>query len=113
MVVAFAVFLVTVGSFSCVPIITNYLVECFIDYPMEASMASTFFRIAWGLTVPFYINQWVAAVGVGWSYGMMALFAFGSFVSILILMFKGGTIRQLSFARVASTEEGEKVVEAK
>jgi hypothetical protein len=112
MVLAFAVFLVTVGSFSSVPIIANYLVECFVEYPMEASMASTFYRIIWGLTVPFYIDQWVDAVGIGWSYGMMAFFALGSTALVLILILKGHNIRQFSFSRLPSSEEGEKVIKS-
>jgi hypothetical protein len=113
MLIAFSVFLVTVGSFSCVPIIANYLVECFINFPMEAAMSSTFFRIVWGLTVPFYINEWVDAVGIGWCYGMMAFFSLGSFAFVLILMLKGHSIRQFSFTRVASSEDGEVIVDSR
>ena len=111
MVLAFASFLVTIGSFSTVPILANYVVECFIDYPVDAAMSNTLFRIVWGLSIPFYINEWAAEVGVGWAYGIMAFMALGATGFIAILMLGGHQVRELSFARVKSSEEGSKIIE--
>ncbi|OJJ47980.1 hypothetical protein ASPZODRAFT_115343 [Penicilliopsis zonata CBS 506.65] len=111
MVLALAVFLVTVGSLSSVPVTVNYVVECFTHYPAEAGIVIGAYRIAYGLTITFYINPWVAAVKVGWVYGMMAFFAVFSFFFVMLLMWKGHRIRQWQFASVASSEEGEKLLD--
>ncbi|MCJ1373889.1 hypothetical protein MMC20_005119 [Loxospora ochrophaea] len=111
LVLALAVFLVTVGSLASVPVTVNYIVECFIDYPAEASIVIGAYRIVFGLTISFYINPWVAAVGVGWVYGMMAFFAVFSFCFVILLMWKGHIIRQWQLSSVGSSEDGDKVVE--
>lgn len=112
MVLAFAVFLVTIGSLATVPVTVNYVVECFTHYPAEAGIVIGAYRIVYGLTITFYINPWVKAVGAGWVYGMMAFFAIFSFLFVILLMWKGHAIRQIQFASVASSEEGEKLVDA-
>lgn len=109
MVLALAVFIVTIGSLASVPVVVNYVVECFTHYPAEAGIVIGAYRIAFGLTISFYINPWVEAVGVGWVYGMMAFFAVFSFFCVMLLMWKGHEIRQIQFASVSSSEEGEKV----
>ncbi|KAJ5195297.1 Major facilitator superfamily domain general substrate transporter [Penicillium cinerascens] len=111
MVLAFAVFLVTIGSLASVPVTVNYVVECFTKYPAEAGIVIGAYRIAFGLTISFYINPWVAAVHVGWVYGMMAFFAVFSFFFVMLLMWKGHAIRGIQLASLASSEEGEKLLE--
>lgn len=109
MVLALAVFLVTIGSLASVPVTVNYVVECFTGYPAEAGIVIGAYRIVYGLTISFYINPWVAAVGVGWVYGMMAFFAVFSFFFVMLLMWKGEVIRQWQFKGLGKTEEGEVV----
>jgi len=102
---------VTFGSLAITPITVNYINECFIHNPAEASIAVNLFRVGFGLSVAFYIKQWVAAVSVGWAYGMMACFEVFSFLFIVLLMWKGHQIRQWTWARLSSSEEGERVLE--
>jgi len=66
----------------------------------------SFYRVALGLSVAFYIIPWIDAVSIGWAYGMMAIFEVLSFVSIAALLWKGHTIRKWSFAGLASSEDG-------
>ncbi|KAI9930810.1 hypothetical protein MW887_011568 [Aspergillus wentii] len=110
MVLALAVFIVTIGSLASVPVAVNYVVECFTHHPAEAGIVIGAYRIVYGLTISFYIDPWVEAVDVGWAYGMMAFFAVFSFLFVMLLMWKGEAIRGIRFARLASSEEGERLV---
>ena len=111
MVLALGVFIVTIGSLASVPVTVNYVVECFTKYPAEAGIVIGAYRIAYGLTISFYINPWVEAVDVGWVYGMMAFFAVFSFFFVMLLMWKGHNIRGIQFSSLGSSEEGEKLME--
>ncbi|KAJ5653680.1 Major facilitator superfamily domaingeneral substrate transporter [Penicillium lividum] len=112
MVLALGVFLVTLGSMASVPVTVNYVVECFVNHPAEAGIVIGFYRIIYGLTISFYVDAWVAAVTVGWVYGMMGFFALFSFFFVMLLMWKGHAIREIQFASLslASSEEGEKLL---
>ncbi|KGO43632.1 Major facilitator superfamily domain, general substrate transporter [Penicillium expansum] len=110
MVLALAVFIVTVGSLASVPVTVNYVVECFTRYPAEAGIVIGAYRIVYGLTISFYINPWVEAVDVGWVYGMMAFFAVFSYMFVMLLMWKGHAIRKVQFASLGSSEEGERLL---
>ena len=101
----------TSSGLASVPVTVNYVVECFTKYPGEAGIVIGAYRIVYGLTISFYINPWVEAVGVGWVYGMMAFFAVFSFFFIMLLMWKGHAIREIQFSSLASSEEGEKLVD--
>lgn len=111
MVLALAVFLVTIGALASVPVTVNYVVECFTGYPAEVGIVVGAYRIVFGLTISFYIDPWVGAVGVGWVYGMMAFFAVFSFGFVGLLMWKGHVVRRWQFARLGRSEEGVKLVE--
>ncbi|KAJ9482617.1 hypothetical protein VN97_g10813 [Penicillium thymicola] len=110
MVLALAVFIVTVGSLASVPVTVNYVVECFTRYPAEAGIVIGAYRIVYGLTISFYINPWVETVDVGWVYGMMAFFAVFSYMFVMLLMWKGHAIRKIQFSSLGSSEEGEQLV---
>jgi hypothetical protein len=112
-VLAVATVFVTFGSLSITPITVNYMCECFIRNPAETSIAVNFYRVGFGLSVAFYINQWVAAVTIGWAYGMMALFEVLSFVSIIALLWKGHRIREWNIGGFGSSEEGEHLIQEK
>ncbi|KAJ5762168.1 uncharacterized protein N7511_005550, partial [Penicillium nucicola] len=111
LVLALGVFVVTVGSLGSVPVTVNYVVECFPGFPAEVGIVVGAYRIVYGLTIGFYIDGWVDAVGVGWVYGMMAFFATFSFFFVMLLMWKGEVIRRARFKGLGSSEEGERLVE--
>ncbi|KAE8441863.1 hypothetical protein EG329_004218 [Mollisiaceae sp. DMI_Dod_QoI] len=112
-VIAVGQVFVTFGSFAIVPITVNYICESFVKHPAEASITGNCLRLLFGLSVAFYINQWIAAVNVGWTYGMMAFFDVFSFGFIVLLMWKGHQIREWTVGGLNETEEGEKVIETK
>jgi hypothetical protein len=101
---------VTFGSLSIPSVTVNYLCECFIGNPAEASIALNFYRVGFGLSVAFYIQRWIAAVTIGWAYGMMAIFEVSSFISIIILVWKGRSIRKWSLGKFAKSEDGMRLV---
>lgn len=120
---------VTFGSLAIIPIAVNYMLvphlstnesimtdftscECFTKNPAEASITTNAYRLLFGLSVAFYINDWIAEVGVGWVYGMMAIFDVVSFFFVILLMWKGHVIREWTVGGLNSTEEGEHVVES-
>jgi len=103
--------LVTFGSLTIMPITVNYLNECFIKNPAEASVALNAYRVGFGLSVAFYIKKWAASVTVGWAYGMMAFFVIFSFLFVVLLMWKGHQIREWTLAGLSATEEGKHVIE--
>lgn len=70
-------------------------------------------RLFLGLSINFYINGWIAAVTIGWVYGMMAFFTIFSFFFLIILMWKGHIIRQWTPWGLGSSEEGEHVLRDK
>ncbi|KAF2772978.1 MFS general substrate transporter [Teratosphaeria nubilosa] len=107
MVIAFAVALQNVIEISLVPVVFNYVCEGFTLYSQEVATALNFYRLILGLTVTFYIDPWVAAVGPGWTFGMMAFFAILGFSFTVILAWKGSAIRKLSLRRFQVSEEGD------
>ncbi|KAM3084098.1 hypothetical protein ACMFMG_001796 [Clarireedia jacksonii] len=112
-VLAIATVLVTFGSLCITPITVNYINECFIRNPAEAAIAVNFYRVAFGLSVAFYIKEWVRDVNVGWTYGMMAFFEVLGLGCVVGLMWKGQRVREWTFKGLGNTEEGEHVVEEK
>lgn len=84
----------------------NYMAECFRNHTSEAVIPLSSFRLFLGFTINFYITPWVAAVGPGWVYGMMAFFSAFSFLFVVLLMWKGHEIREASPFVSSSSEEG-------
>ena len=70
MVLAFAVCLINITETALVPVMINYMSECFVGHAQEITTAMNFYRTILGFTVPFYIDPWTAAVGDGWTFGM-------------------------------------------
>ncbi|KAK5172762.1 uncharacterized protein LTR77_002882 [Saxophila tyrrhenica] len=107
MVVAFAVCLINITETAPVPVMVNYLCECFSGYAQEVTTAMNFYRTILGLTVPFYIDSWLAAVGDGWTFGMMAFFSLIGFSCTLLLAWRGGAVRKYTAERFRQVEDGE------
>lgn len=114
MVLALGTFLVNIASQLSVPLLINYITECFITHPVEVSVAMNIWRLALGMVVGFSVEPWSEAVGKGWMYGMAALFVFGAGLLTALLARKGHQLRQLypmkSWSR---SEEGERVTSNK
>lgn len=106
MVLAVGAFLLTLGAMLCVPVSINYVAECFTHHAQESSNIMALFRLSLGLAVPFFVDAWEAKVGVGWVFGMAAFFSILGSCLILLLVWKGEKIRQLSFKSVRSDEGG-------
>lgn len=100
-------FLVTFGAMQSIPVTMNYIAECFRKTTSEATIPLTSFRLLLGLTINFYINYWISAVGIGWVYGMMAFFSVFAFLFLVVLMWKGHQIRAATPFVSSSSEEGE------
>ncbi|RKU48547.1 hypothetical protein DL546_007440 [Coniochaeta pulveracea] len=110
MVFALAQFFVTIGSLVSIPITVNYICECFRTHTTEATLVLNSMRLFLGLSINFYINPWIAAVGIGWVYGMMAFFTLFAFMFLVALMIWGHKIREITPFRTSETEEGQHVL---
>ncbi|KAH8906155.1 MFS general substrate transporter [Coniochaeta sp. PMI_546] len=109
-VMAVAQFFVTIGSLVSIPITVNYICECFRTHTVEATLVLNSMRLFLGLSINFYINPWIAAVGVGWVYGMMAFFTVFAFMFLIALMIWGHKIREITPFRTSDSEEGQHVL---
>jgi MFS family permease len=113
MVLALGLFCIFFGGSAAVPTIVNYVVECFAGYGNEAAAVLNLYRIALGVTVPFFVVSWTDAVTVGWVFGMMGLFSVTVFGLIVALIWKGHEIREMrGLGLKVKSEEGTKIVDA-
>ncbi|KAL9620407.1 MAG: hypothetical protein Q9160_005107 [Pyrenula sp. 1 TL-2023] len=112
MVLALASFLIWFGALLALPVCYNYVVECFLHHPVEASVSLNAYRVSFGLLSVFIITDWQGAVGVGWMWGMGAfLVIFVDFIMAFIIL-KGHDVRRLTVRLnpdIANTEDGDKV----
>lgn len=106
----FAQILVTYGSLCITPITVNYLSECFIRNIEETAIVLNVCRIGFGLSVAFYVNEWVEKMGFAWCYSTMAVIQIFSWVFVLVLMWKGHKIRSCDPFKLIHTEDGETVI---
>ncbi|KAK4448432.1 MFS general substrate transporter [Podospora aff. communis PSN243] len=109
-IMALAQLFVTIGSLVSIPITVNYICECFRTHTVEATLVLNSMRLFLGLSINFYINPWISAVGVGWVYGMMAFFSLFAFLVLVVLMIWGHAIRALTPFKTGSSEEGQFVL---
>jgi hypothetical protein len=107
MVLAVAVCIINITETALVPVMVNYMNECFTSHAQEITTAMNFYRTILGLTVPFYIEPWIAAVGPGWTFGMMAFFALLAFQFAVVLAWKGHVVRRYTMKRFGKSEDGE------
>ena len=111
MVLALGTFMVNFSALLCVPVCINYVVECFVGNPVEVSVIMNVYRLALGLSLPFFFEHWVEAVGIGWVFGMAAFFSLFALLLMFVLAWKGHTLRRLALLRgMSETEEGENIV---
>lgn len=114
MVLALASFLIWFGALLSLPVCYNYIIECFLTNPVEASVSLNAYRVVFGLISVFIVTQWQTAVGVGWMWGMGAFFIV--FVDILMIgvILKGHLVRGWSgwFGKgLDVTEDGKRITE--
>lgn len=110
-VMALAQLLVTIGSLISIPTTVNYICECFRTHTVEATLILNSMRLFMGLSINFYIQPWIAAVGIGWVYGQQAFFSLFAYCFVIVLMIWGRQIRALSPFSTSKTEEGEHILE--
>ena len=112
MVLATGLYLATLSDMAVVPVINNYLAECFTGYVVETYTVLWVYRISLGLAVPFFIIEWVGRNGPAWAFGIMAILSSVGGGLLFLLAWKGPVIRRYSYKRFVSTEEGAKLVES-
>ncbi|PYI35381.1 polyamine transporter [Aspergillus indologenus CBS 114.80] len=110
MVLALGAYLITFASMSSVPATVTYAIECVAAQPTEVAAFMGAYRLSLGLVIPFFINQWVARVGFGWVYGMMAFFSIFAFTFVVGLMVSGDRLRERTLRGLASREIGTKIL---
>lgn len=93
MVPALGTFMVNFSAMLCVPVCINYVVECFVGNPVEISVVIKVYRLALGLSFPFFFEHWVEAVGIGWVFGMAAWLSIFAVILIFVLAWKGQALR--------------------
>ncbi|OBT72623.1 hypothetical protein VF21_08371 [Pseudogymnoascus sp. 05NY08] len=114
MVLALASFLIWFAALLALPVCYNYIVECFVQTPVEASVALNSYRIAFGLMSVFIITQWQSAVGVGWMWGMGAIFVLLVDGLMMFVLCNGHEVRKYTnrvSTTIAVTEDGQKIME--
>ena len=112
MVLALASFLIWFGALLALPVCYNYIIECFLHNPVEASVSLNAYRVAFGLMSVFIVTQWQSAVGVGWMWGMGAFFVLAVDILMMGVIFKGHLVRRLTAhvsKGLAVTEDGAKI----
>lgn len=94
MVLALASFIIWFSALLALPVCCNYVVECFVQYPIECSVSINFYRIVFGLITVFITTQWDNAVGIGWLWGMGAFFILFVDIIMIGMVFKGNVARE-------------------
>lgn len=107
-ILALGFFLIVFSSMLAVPICLNYIVECYKEDATEAAIAMNTWRLSFAIATGFIFAPWMAAVGVGWMFGMAAFFDLLALCMVGILVWKGDFLRKHS--PMLSSEEGVKIV---
>lgn len=109
MVLALGSFLIWFGALLALPVCYNYIIECFLHNPVEASVSLNAYRVTFGLISVFITTNWEAAVGVGWMWGMGSFFIVFVDLIMIGLILKGHVVRQWTTKlskTLAVTEDG-------
>ena len=103
---AVSYFMTISGSYATTSIISNYLVECFEQFPAECGIALSGYRLALGLAAGFFIQPFVKKIGIVWTFGTAAFMSICAFLFIVLLLYKGPAVRRLQLAaNLASSNE--------
>lgn len=112
MVLALGSFLIWFSALLALPVCYNYIVECFLKHPVEASVSLNAYRVSFGLMSVFIVTDWQDVMGVGWMYGLGAFLIV--FVDIIMvgIIWKGHIVRKWTVRlnpSIANTEDGDQV----
>lgn len=111
MILALGTFMVNFSALLCVTVCVNYVIECFVGNPVEVSVVMNVYRLVLGLSLPFFFEHWVEAVGIGWVFGIAAFFSLFAMILVFVLVCKWYTLRGLGLLQDSmETEEGEDIV---
>ena len=114
MVYALGIFVVNVRALVSVPVATNYIAESYTHHGMESTLVIAFYRLSWGVAIPFFITLWIGKVGVGWVFGTAAFLTLGAWVLVILVIWKGAALREWPLMRwegLVSSEAHAKVFE--
>lgn len=106
MVLALGSVIIWFAALLALPVCYNYVVECFLDNPVETSVSLNAYRVTFGLISVFIVTQWQAAVGLGWMWGMGSFLIIFVNLIILGLIFKGHIVRNWTSKSIAVNEAG-------
>ena len=109
MVLALGLFLVVFAATLGVPVCMNYATECFLTSPNELSVAMNMYRLSLTISLGFFSFPWERAVGVGWVFGMAAIFEIAMSIVVVLLAWKGKALRGISPKWRLNTEDGKRV----
>lgn len=112
MVLALGSFLIWFAALLALPVCYNYVVECFLHNPVEASVSLNAYRVSFGLMSVFVVTQWQSAVGVGWMWGMGAFFIIFVDIIMALIIWKGYLLRRWTArlsTSLAVTEDGARI----
>lgn len=111
MVLAFSLFLQIFAVLSGFAPVVNYVIEAIgRRWANEAMAAMTFWRIIFGISIPFFLFPWAAKVGMQWVFGMMAFFTIFAFGLIVTVMIWGEKLRRFNFVKDSNIEEGSRIL---
>ena len=110
MVLALANFLGGFATNAIIPVTVNYIIECFKGHASESAAIMGVYRLAFSLTLPFFVPAWIIKVGTGWCLGMAAILSVFAYGGVALLMWKGAEIRRWSFQSLSSNEGGLRVM---
>ncbi|KAL9089904.1 MAG: hypothetical protein Q9159_002261 [Coniocarpon cinnabarinum] len=94
-----------IGALAVQPVALNYVVESFERNPEEVGLCMNVWRLAFALAIPFFLQPWEAAVGLGWVFGISAFISVFAFGLMLSLMVVGRKLRLWSIGNTGATIE--------
>lgn len=108
---ALANFLGGFATNAIIRVTVNYVIECVKGHESESAAIMGLYRLAFSLTMPCFIPAWIDKLGFGWCLGMAAFFSILAYGGILLLLWKGKELRQLSFTSISSNEGGIRIIQ--
>ena len=99
LVYALGIFIVNVGALISVPIAINYVAETHALHGTASTITMTFYRLSWGVAIPFFIDGWIEEVRIGWVFGTAAFLTLASWTLVLLVIWQGTRLRGWSLVR--------------